>query len=213
MTQMTREEIRTELRLDRGYDPFPPPNPRLYKRPTQQAHGRIHIRAAPPRTSAGRRSLDRGGTIHAIVPVAGIGDRGQVLAIHEPFMRRRLPRPYRFPSRFNPFRSRRPISRHFSWQHTPTFNQVQQKQSREVALCVHENQMTTAHLSGGGEYLLNGVARRPHRHKVCLVNHAGQSTPGVYRANELRCGFSSKGINLSETSCVCRILRKESLRN
>jgi hypothetical protein len=47
-----------------------------------------------------------------------------------------------------------------------------------VALRVHENQMTTARLSGGGEYLMNGVARRPHRYKVRFVNHAGQCTPG-----------------------------------
>jgi hypothetical protein len=38
--------------------------------------------------------------------------------------------------------------------------------------------MTTARLSGGGEYLMNGVARRPHRYKVRFVNHAGKCTPG-----------------------------------
>jgi hypothetical protein len=44
-----------------------------------------------------------------------------------------------------------------------------EKQSLEVALRVEEYQMITAHLSGGCEHLLNGLARRPHRHKVRLV--------------------------------------------
>jgi hypothetical protein len=80
--------------------------------------------------------------------------------------------PYRSRTRFTPVRSRRPSDQHFSW-HTPTLNQVQQKQSRDAALRVHENQMITAHLSGRSEYLLNGAARRPPRYKVRLVNHAG----------------------------------------
>jgi hypothetical protein len=105
------------------------------------------------------------GTIRVIAPTVGLPRR------------RDLP-PYRSRTRFTALRSRRPIDRHFSWQHVPTLNPFPEKQSREVALRVHENQMTTAHLCGGSEYLLKGAARRPQRYKVRLVNHAGQSTPG-----------------------------------
>jgi hypothetical protein len=69
-------------------------------------------------------------------------------------------------------RSRRPFDRHFSWQHAPTLNQFPKKQTCHAALRVHKNQMITAHLSGSREYLLNGLAWRPQRYKVRLVNHA-----------------------------------------
>jgi hypothetical protein len=121
--------------------------------------------------------------------------------------------PYRSRTRFTALRSRRPIDRHFSWQHVPTFNQLQQKQSREVALRVQENQMIAAHLSGGREYLLNGAARRHQRYKVRLFNHAGTvyARRSTVRALTRR-GFSPEGTILSKTSCVCRILSKETLR-
>jgi len=64
----------------------------------------------------------------------------------------------------------------FSWYQVPTLNELPEKQSRDAALRVHENQMITAHLSGGREYLLNDLAWRPQSHKVRLVNHARQCT-------------------------------------
>jgi hypothetical protein len=115
-------------------------------------------------------------------------------------LQRRGRTPDRSRPRFGLIQSRCPTDRHFRWQHTPTLDLVQQEQSREVTLRVHENQMTTAYLSGGGDYLLSGSVRWPHRYKECLVNHAGQFTPGVKRAIELRCGFSPEGPILSETS-------------
>ena len=93
-----------------------------------------------------------------------------------PFIRRSLPRrdlaPYHSRTRFTGLRSRRAIARRFTWQRVPTLDQLQEKQSREVALRVHENQMTTAHLSSCSEHLLNGAARRPQRYNVRSVNHA-----------------------------------------
>jgi hypothetical protein len=53
-------------------------------------------------------------------------------------------------------RSRRPIFRRFSWQHTPTLKQLQQKQSREVAPRVEEYQVVSAHSPGRRDHVLSG---------------------------------------------------------
>ena len=60
--------------------------------------------------------------------------------------------------------------------------------------------MTTAHLSGRSEYLLSGVARRPQRYKVRLVNHAGQCTPDDQSCDGRGLGFSLEGMSPSKTA-------------
>jgi hypothetical protein len=68
------------------------------------------------------------------------------------------------------------------WQHFPTLNPFQEKQSRELALPVEEYQIVSANSTDRRDHVLFGPAGRLQLSEVGLVSHVRKCMPVTDRA-------------------------------